>query len=619
MAPDNLKAGFRSEIKDYTKRQTRDGDFDNYNDFQKSQWMTRAYLNCTLRQLNPGLVPEDDQDREMSMCDGPSDAAVDFLCRQDNHVLIIQAKYRKQGKIEPEQDFEHFCGVLSRLHPTQIGNYRVSQRVRELAAEIDWDTDTFDLHYITTGRASDNIRAREQTGQVEVSFAPGLAERVEIAFYEESDLNQRLREAQSAGEQIQEPVELQFSATGAEPLWLKYKSESGRISYIGYVKAAQLRNLYARHRYRLFAQNIRNYIGDTSTNKGIVETALNEPAEFFFYNNGIAAVATKIEEAADRRSLRLERFSVINGAQTVRSLAKAHTKDSSRCGSAGVLVRVSLVSLRHSDAEEAFLDKITRFNNTQNAVKVSDFRSNDAVQRGLAKKFATLSRGGKEYWYKNKRVGDRDPRKIPIAMEEFAKTVFAFRFGPADVHGGTSHLFDTSKDGGYAKVFGVGGILPTIIEDSSFELLAGTWFLCEQLRLGLDLEKTRLTSNQPEADQATVRHALERRWMLFYVAGEALRRRYELARRSLDDDLRRLAKPKWLDDAGSTREAVAKYARLSSEVLVKLYKAASQQSSFAHRNWFRSTQTLTSIATELQYSSFVIEGLPLLRAGERTS
>ncbi len=80
-------------------------------------------------------------------------------------------------------------------------------------------------------------------------------------------------------------------------------------------------------------------------------------------------------------------------------------------------MRVSEVAL----SDDEFLDKVTRYNNTQNAVKVSDFRSNDAIQRALAKKSAKIYRGGKQYWYKNKRSGDRDPRRTPIGMEELPK------------------------------------------------------------------------------------------------------------------------------------------------------------------------------------------------------
>ena len=69
--------------------------------------------------------------------------------------------------------------------------------------------------------------------------------------------------------------------------------------------------------------------------------------------------------------LECEQFSVINGAQTVRSLMKAHKLSPREAGDAKVLLRVTTVTLKEKDA--VFLDNITKYNNTQNTVRVSDF------------------------------------------------------------------------------------------------------------------------------------------------------------------------------------------------------------------------------------------------------
>jgi hypothetical protein len=52
-------------------------------------------------------------------------------------------------------------------------------------------------------------------------------------------------------------------------------------SYIGVLSAQQIHQLYTRHRDKLFNLNIRNYIGDTRTNKDIIRTAKEEPDRFF--------------------------------------------------------------------------------------------------------------------------------------------------------------------------------------------------------------------------------------------------------------------------------------------------------------------------------------------------
>src|SRR5271167_3531839 len=100
------------------------------------------------------------------------------------------------------------------------------------------------------------------------------------------------------------------------------------------------------------------------------------------------------------------------------------------------------VESKKTQAQQEFLDNVTKYNNTQNSVRVSDFRSNDKVQYDIKKRFDALPAvEGKKFLYKNKRSGERDAARIVIGMEEFAKTLFAFNYGPDDVFGGTGYVF----------------------------------------------------------------------------------------------------------------------------------------------------------------------------------
>lgn len=608
------KESFREHAREFVTKRTG-GAFDKLNEFQKSQWMTRFYVEEVLRVLNPGLIPEDEGDLDLCFADGPSDAGVDFLCRSAGVVLIIQAKYHSHGKTEDESEFTYFADVLTRLHPVTGKAYKVSQHVRDLAADIEWETDRFELHFVTLGKVTSNSRAREQAG-VTHTVVKGLEDRSDLLLLDESQLNERLRDALSAGATLTEPVDLQFQETTDGPAWLCFVNSAGRTSYIGYVGASQFRNLY-KHRYKLFALNIRNYVGDTTTNKGIIDTALTEPDNFFFFNNGISAVATKIVPHPTKPVLQCERFSIINGAQTVRALVKAHQRNSGAVGQAAVLVRVTEVAMKPSPTEKAFLDEITKYNNTQNAVKISDFRANDPIQYALAKEFAELTRGGRKYWYKAKRESERVPGRIAIGMEEFAKSVFAFRFGPADIYGGTEHLFDTGKDGGYSKVFGDGSAVWEHVLPDDFRELAGTWFGCDFRRSKLNSFRAELMDTaSDDEERALVKNALERRWMVYFALGEALRARYAKAKRDLREDLRRLAKTSWLDNETQPPATVlVTYGRFGCEVLVKTYRQASKSSGFVHRNWFRSDETRKDVASEIRYSGAVLATLPLLTSG----
>jgi hypothetical protein len=52
----------------------------------------------------------------------------------------------------------------------------------------------------------------------------------------------------------------------------------------GFISGSEIAELYTPNRLRLFAMNIRDWVGDTSTNKGIVATAENRPEDFLFFN-----------------------------------------------------------------------------------------------------------------------------------------------------------------------------------------------------------------------------------------------------------------------------------------------------------------------------------------------
>ena len=67
--------------------------------------------------------------------------------------------------------------------------------------------------------------------------------------------------------------------------------ENQQKSYVGIINGATLANLWNSKRSRLFWLNVRSSLGETYTNKNIIETAKEEPTNFFYYNNGISCLA----------------------------------------------------------------------------------------------------------------------------------------------------------------------------------------------------------------------------------------------------------------------------------------------------------------------------------------
>jgi hypothetical protein len=153
----DTKLKFRDEFKKYVK-ETRDIDLEKLSSIRQSKVMTQFYLEKIQRIITPALVPSDPDDFEASVIDGSDDCGIDFLYRADRMVLIVQSKFRGFGKNEKPDDVTHFCELLKRLHPATGGSYPKNAKLREATSDIDWDSDFFNLQYITLGRAGASIR-----------------------------------------------------------------------------------------------------------------------------------------------------------------------------------------------------------------------------------------------------------------------------------------------------------------------------------------------------------------------------------------------------------------------------------------------------------------------------
>ncbi len=589
---DRMKELFRDHLRDYIASELGLKP-DNLSDVLRSKCMARFYAEKVIRSINPDLIPMTDEELAACVVDGPDDCGIDFLSREGETVLILQAKFsghRKTGKKRSEdpESFDYFCSALARLHAGPK-KFKMNQKLKEARAEIDWDRDSFLLHYITLAAPAQNSTNQACRGIHPLADVPDLVDRVSLELLDEQALNKSLRDALSVKEESSARARVLFSRNEEQPPWLRFEDGHGRISYVGRVDGSQVAEIFRAHRSSIFSLNIRNYIGDNLTNRGIKTTATNAPEDFFFYNNGISALASRIEEDSENRTLVCDDFSIINGAQTVRSLQKAHADDSNAVRGVRVLIRVT--EARPKSVEPDFLYSITKFNNTQNAIKVADFRSNDKVQIDIGAKFERMAaRGGKKFRYRNKRTGEREPNRISVGMEEFTKTVHSFLFGPDDVFGGSQYLFDTSKDGGYLKIYGSGNELLPALTEQQFHRLAGIWLICEYAR---EVWKRDV--------EATPSEALERRWMVFFGIGESMRQAYRSLAQDFDLGLGRFSNPGWFLEADSHtyKAVVRRHCKLAFSALKNSYGEASSHAEFRHRNWFRSPLTLASIQKQV--------------------
>lgn len=592
------KPQFRDELENFSKKNGTP--LNRLNDGQRSDTLVLGYLLLVRNALLPGSVPEEQDELRAHICDNAGDRFVDFIYRDDNgHVTIVQSKFRGKDKSEDESHFDSFRKCLEKLCPQTRGSTSLNQAVLDQIADVDWENDTFTLLFLSLARNSKTIADIAERGLDDVPNSPlsDVSSRAEIRYLSEEEINKDWRDVlgQARGEPLEVKVMLTSPGGASQTDYLEVVGYQGVRSFICVLSAGQIHQLYTRYRDRLFNLNIRNYIGDTRTNKGIMETAKSEAARFFLYNNGISAVCSKIvvRTETDHTYLICKEFSIINGAQTLRSISKAYTRPGgTETKKLTVMLRVSEIDYRQRQAAEV-LDNITKFNNTQNSMKVSDFRSNDAVQSSLVKYISQVpASGGKPFLYRNKRTQAVDRNKSIIKMDDFCRSVFAFVHGPADFFGGLSFLYDTGPEGGYTRLFGKD--LGALSQDK-FDYYFGAWLLTSYAGERLKSEKSREYGDE---DTEKVRKlALERKHLVFFSLGEVFREIAKLKKVEAADFISSFSKPRWLDETPKKR-TVQEAFEIACDITVQAYQMAVARQ-VIHRNFFRDSETLTSIRNSL--------------------
>ena len=116
----------------------------------------------------------------------------------------------------------------------------------------------------------------------------------------------------------------QVKLTVLNPSWTKRPYET----VLGLIPLRDLAQLYDEHGRALVAANIRYYKGQTDVNEKIVQTMREEPEHFFYLNNGITAYCDRLtvlnihRNRSDHKSITAKGFSIVNGAQTLGSIAE---------------------------------------------------------------------------------------------------------------------------------------------------------------------------------------------------------------------------------------------------------------------------------------------------------
>ncbi len=206
----------------------------------------------------------------------------------------------------------------------------------------------------------------------------GKAVRLEVMDIE------RLQRHTSEGKPRDELV-VDFNEVSGSPLPCVYvPGENDDYNYaMTAVPGEALRLLYEKFGARLLEANVRSFLSvkGKGVNAGIQSTLRSAPERFMAYNNGIVIVADEMvlgkTSQGEQGIAWLKGLQIVNGGQTTASLYFTKKKypdtDLSRVR---VPAKIIVMKAHDSIKEEALVSDISRFANSQNAVRQSDLSAN---------------------------------------------------------------------------------------------------------------------------------------------------------------------------------------------------------------------------------------------------
>lgn len=413
-------------------------------------WFLRAYIT------------ESEQAAAGAVAGGSGDKNIDGVLIDDRAktAFVVQAKYRKSigTKTEARSDVLAFADVAHRISDPDEDRFKAflegmesytADKLKAVRKCMRSQKYRLRLFYVTMGKVSSvvlkdgiaGVRRAKCDAALEVldgrrcmvilrDYLDGVAPPIPMLDLEmESSPNVRVN-----------GVANRFDHAAAIESWVF--SMSGDA--VG--------ELFEQAGVRLFARNIRGFLGgSTAVNEGMVKTLKTEPERFFYYNNGVTIICDAAEKKSSqgRDILQVSNPQVINGQQTTRTLA-AERKFAAR---GSVLVKVICVPRdERADGYDDLVSRIVAGTNWQNAIKPSDLMSNDRRQIELERELRKVG-----YLYLRKRQTKGEARRLAggkqyriIKKEELAQAVAGCELDPSIIRSGRERLFEEAH---YAQVF----------------------------------------------------------------------------------------------------------------------------------------------------------------------
>lgn len=353
----------------------------------------KAFLTRALSALAVSLLAESPIDELGSaITDGPKDGGIDVIYFDAKEAILYlgQSKWHEDGhgSLELGDALKFIEGVRKVLdNDLEDFNERIKARKNDIERAVFDANAKFVLVVAYTGQESLSDEVASAISKY-VDAQNDTSELMSLRLLKQPDLHRAVA-AGVAGAPIS--VEVQISGWG--------QVRDPHYGIYGQVCASDVAVWLQANGNRLFESNLRQFLGTSPVNQDIVSTLIARPEDFWYFNNGITAVAAEIAKkpiggnSTESGIFECTGFCVVNGAQTVGSIHAAAAQNPEAVAKAMVPVRIISIGA----APAAFSYEVTRCTNTQNAIEKRDFVALDPEQERIRKE---LHIEGVEYAYK---------------------------------------------------------------------------------------------------------------------------------------------------------------------------------------------------------------------------
>jgi hypothetical protein len=329
-----------------------------------------------------------------SVTDGFHDNGIDaiYFDQKTRNLYILQSKWHEEGRSTICQgDIQKFLTGFNNLINARwerFNNCKIAARKDEIESALNDASSRIVLVVVHTGTQNLSIEV-DRDIQDKLNELNDPVDIVSLQVFNQAILHSIVSDGIKGT-----PINLEVALFDWGQIREPYRG------YYGQISAEDVASWKNQHHHRLFAPNLRVFLGATDVNQNMVETLTQDPEKFWYFNNGITALCRSIEkkilggQSRDTGIFECKDLTIVNGAQTVGAISAAIDKNPGQASKARVTIR--LISLDECPPE--FDKDVTRYTNTQNRIESRDFVALDPNQARIR---SELLIDGIEYVYKS--------------------------------------------------------------------------------------------------------------------------------------------------------------------------------------------------------------------------